>query len=60
MLGMPILRLLANVKLAGFRSQVKTSRVYSHTDELSCNETVCPLMTMYIYIKREREWEREN
>ena len=37
------------VKSAGFRSQLRASRLSSHTDELRYNETVM-WMTIYIYI----------
>ena len=31
----------SNVKLGGFRSQLEVSYVFSHTEELWYNETVC-------------------
>ena len=40
----------SNIKLCGFLSQLKTSYVSSHTEELSYNETICLWMKMYIYI----------
>ena len=40
----------SNVNLGGFRSQIQTSYVSSHTDELWYNEKVCQWMTIYIYI----------
>ena len=40
----------STVKLGGFRSQLQTSNMSSHTEELSYNETVCLWMTIYIYI----------
>ena len=39
-----------NVKLGGFRSQLRASYVSSHTEELWYNETVCLWMTIYIHI----------
>ena len=43
-------RYQTDVKLAGFRSQLKTSFLSSHSKELWCNETVCLWTTIYIYI----------
>ena len=40
----------SNVKLDGFQSQLETSCVSSHIDELWYNEIVCLQMTIYIYI----------
>ena len=40
----------SNVKLGGFRSQLRVSYVSSHTEELWDNETVCLWMRIYIYI----------
>ena len=40
----------SNVKLCGFRSQLKASYMSSHTEELWYTETVCLWMTIYIYI----------
>ena len=40
----------SNVKLGGFRSQLQASYVSSLNEELGYNETVCRLMTIYIYI----------
>ena len=48
----------SNVKLGGFQSQLQTSYMSSHTEELWYNKTVCLRMTIYIY--REREGERER
>ena len=52
-----VVRLLAercdtksNIKLGGFRSQLQASYVFSHTEELWFNETVCLWMTIFIYI----------
>ena len=53
-----VVRLLAelydtksNVKLGGFLSQLQAFYVFSHTEELGYNETVCLRMTIYIYNK---------
>ena len=52
-----VVRLLAerydtkyNVKLGGFQSQLQASYVFSHTEELWYNETVCLWITIYIII----------
>ena len=47
----------SNVKLGGFWSQLQTSYLSSHTDELWYNETVCLWMTIciYIYIYMQRK-----
>ena len=37
----------SNVKLGGFRSQLQTSNVSSHTEDLWYNENACLLMTIY-------------
>ena len=39
----------SDVKLGGFRSQLQASYVFSDTEELGYNETVCLWMTIYIY-----------
>ena len=36
------------VKVGGFRSQVQAPYMFSHTEELGYNETVCLWMTIYI------------
>ena len=40
----------SNMKLGRFQSQLQTSYMSSHTEELWYNETVCLWMTIYIYI----------
>ena len=40
----------SNVKLGGFQSQLEVSYVYSHTEELWYNETICQWMILYLYI----------
>ena len=39
----------SNVKLDGFRSQLLASYVFTHTEEMWCNETFRLWMTIYIY-----------
>ena len=39
----------SNVKLGRFWSHLQTSNVFSHTEELWYNETVCLWMTTYIW-----------
>ena len=39
-----------HVKLSGFHSRLRASRVSSHTEELWYIETVCLWMTIYIYM----------
>ena len=62
------------VKSAGFRFQLESSCVYSYTEELWYNETVCSWMTIYIivlnlciffcknrFLKRTvRNWNRQH
>ena len=50
----------SNVKLGGFRLQLQSSNVSSHTEVLWYKETVCLWMTIYIYIYRERERDRQT
>ena len=40
----------SNIKFGRFWSQLQASYMFSHTEELWCNETVCGWQYIYIYI----------